>query len=254
MARVFTAKAAKDYPNHGIKKGEMYYYWTPGFRGVKQMSKTPPKASQLTTSKMSAAYAAGEALEEAIDGASCVQDLVDALEEAASEIRSVAEEYEEASQAETGNGNRVPNADEMEEKAQGLNDWADSLENDQSEIEGLDASQYADMDIDITVLPEELVDEEEEQCGQCDGSGTVDDIDTPCETCSGTGVVDGGNCPDCNGSKLNKMDCGQCEGTGQVTKKVRKEVSDWDDLTEEEQQAMLEAACDIARNNVDCPL
>jgi hypothetical protein len=230
MARVFTAKAAKDYPNHGIKKGEMYYYWTPGFRGVKQMSKTPPKASQLTTSKMSAAYAAGEALEEAIDGASCVQDLVDALEEAASEIRSVAEEYEEASQAETGNGNRVPNADEMEEKAQGLNDWADSLENDQSEIEGLDASQYADMDIDITVLSEELITEEEEQCEQCDGSGKEkSDTEEP-------------------------DDCPTCDGTGQVTKKVRREVGDFDDLTEEEQQAMLEAACDIARNNVDCPL
>lgn len=230
MARVFTAKAAKDYPNHGIKKGDTYYYWTPGFRGTKQMSKTPPKASQLTTSKMSAAYAAGEALEEAIDSASCVQDLADALEEAASEIRSVAEEYEEASQAETGNGNRVPNADEMEEKAQGLNDWADSLENDQSEIEGLDAAQYADMDVPVEVLPEELLDEEEEQCEQCDGSGKA------------------------KGETEEPDDCPTCDGTGQVTKKVRKEVQDFDDLTEEEQQAMLEAAADIARNNVDCPL
>ena len=51
-------------------------------------------------------------------------------------IRAVAEEYTEASEATTGNGNRVPNADEMEEKAQNLNDWADSIDSDKSDIEG----------------------------------------------------------------------------------------------------------------------
>jgi hypothetical protein len=241
MARVFTAKAAKDYPQHGIKKGEMYYYWTPGFRGQKQMSKTPPKASQLTTSKMSGAYAAGEALEEAIDSASCVQDVVDALEAAVDEIRSVASEYEDASQAETGNGNRVPNADEMEEKAQGLNDWADSIESDKDEVENLNASDYADMDLDIEVVPLELQTEEDEQCEDCDGKGNVS---------SDADYDEHGNLK----PGIQHEECATCKGTGQVTKNVRRDVIDYDDLTEEEQQAMLEAACDAARNNVDCPL
>ena len=49
MARI-TAKANKDYPQHGIAKGDTYYYWSPGFRGP-SMSKTPAQR-QLTTSKI----------------------------------------------------------------------------------------------------------------------------------------------------------------------------------------------------------
>lgn len=202
MARVFTAKANKDYPQHGIVKGDTYYYWTPGFRGTKQMSKTPPKQSQLTTSKMSAAYAASESLSEALEAAGSIEDLTNALEEAVDAIRAVAEEYTEASEATTGNGNRVPNADEMEEKAQELNDWADSIESDKSEVEGLDASDYVDSETAITDLPEELVED--------------------CETC------------------------------GAHTK--RKDVEGFDDLTEEEQGEMLEAARTAAQQNVDCPV
>lgn len=198
MARVFTAKAAKDYPQHGIKKGDTYYYWTPGFRGVKQMSATPPRASQLTTSKMSAAYAAGEQLGDAIASAETIEDIIDAMDTAIDEIRGVAEEYEEASQAETSNGNRVPNADEMEEKAQSLNDWADSIDNDKSEVESLAFSDYED-EVDIKDLPDELVVEE-------------------------------------NGEKK------------------RKDVVDFDDLTDDEKQNMLDAAKELAQQNVDCPV
>lgn len=198
MARVFTAKAAKDYPQHGIKKGDMYYYWSPGFRGTKQMSKTPPRPSQLTTSKMSGAYAAGEALQDAINDATCIEDITGAMETAIDEIRSVAEEYEEASQAETGNGNRVPNADEMEEKAQSLNDWADSIESDKDEVESLDVTDYED-EVNVEEIDQNLVEE-------------VDGV------------------------------------------KKRKEVTCFDDLTEDEQSNMLEAAKELAQNNVDCPV
>jgi type VII secretion effector (TIGR04197 family) len=198
MARVFTAKAAKDYPNHGIKKGDTYYYWSPGFRGVKQMSATPPRPSQLTTSKMSGALAAGEALQDAINDASCVEDITSAMDEAIESIRSVAEEYEEASQAETSNGNRVPNADEMEEKAQGLNDWADSIESDKGEVESLDATDYED-EVDVKDLDEEYVEE-------------------------------------VNGEKQ------------------RKPVTCFEELTPDEQTNMLDAAKELAQQNVDCPL
>lgn len=50
MPRVNLVKhAARDYPEHGIQKGESYYWWK--FRyGGKHMSKTFPKQSQLTQS------------------------------------------------------------------------------------------------------------------------------------------------------------------------------------------------------------
>lgn len=51
MASVtFVKKAMKDYPDHGIKKGESYYWWKFRFGG-KHYSRTPPRQSQLTQSE-----------------------------------------------------------------------------------------------------------------------------------------------------------------------------------------------------------
>jgi uncharacterized phage infection (PIP) family protein YhgE len=51
MARVHEVKsAAKDYPEEHIKKGEPYYWWAFRFGG-KHRSKTPPKPQQLTQSE-----------------------------------------------------------------------------------------------------------------------------------------------------------------------------------------------------------
>lgn len=51
MARVHRVeRAAKDYPQAGIKKGESYYWWQL-YKQRKQMSKTVPKRSQLTGSE-----------------------------------------------------------------------------------------------------------------------------------------------------------------------------------------------------------
>jgi hypothetical protein len=195
MARAFSRVAGKDYPEHGIKKGDTYYFWSVGFRGRKQMSKTPPRQSQLTGSKMSAAYAAQEALQDALAAASSPEEVAEALNTAADEIEAVGDEYQEAADATTGNGNRVPNADEMEEKASGLRDWAESLRNDATEVENLTASEYVDDSIAVADLPEELVEDGE-----------------------------------------------------------RKEVESFEDLTESEQGAMLEAAREAAEANIDCPL
>jgi hypothetical protein len=199
MARAFSRVAGKDYPEHGIKKGDLYYYWSVGFRGRKQMSKTPPKQSQLTGSKMSAAYAAQETAQESIGNATTPEEIKDALEAAADEIEAVADEYQEAADATTGNGNRVPNADEMEEKASGLRDWAESLRTSASEIENMEVSEYVDDSIAVSDLPEELV-----------------------ETTDG--------------------------------ERARKEVEDFDDLTDAEKDAMMQAARDTADENMDCPL
>lgn len=53
MARVHHRKAAKDYPDHGIAKGDMYYYTkikTGPYTSRELRSKVPFKRSQLTQS------------------------------------------------------------------------------------------------------------------------------------------------------------------------------------------------------------
>jgi len=55
MARAtFVKSARKDYPDHGIKKGESYWHWAfmqGGRGGAKRYSKTEPRPSQLTQSE-----------------------------------------------------------------------------------------------------------------------------------------------------------------------------------------------------------
>lgn len=141
MPRVHTKKARKDYPSEGIKKGDTYFSWS--FRyGGKHKSLTPPRPSQLTQSKMSAALAAAEGLEDSIKSATTPQDLVDALNQAAEEIKAVAEDYEDS----LGN---MPTqegeiAEAMQEKIDGLTEWGDQLESDASDVEAIDGFEEFD--------------------------------------------------------------------------------------------------------------
>ena len=145
MARAHTAKAAKDYPEHGIKKGDTYYYWA-HFRGPKQMSKTPPRQSQLTgSSKLSNVYAADEALSDALGDATCPQDVATALEEAAQAVEECISEYDEAvSNLEEGFPNGCPQIDETTEARDNLESWKDELESAQSDVENLDPTDFVD--------------------------------------------------------------------------------------------------------------
>lgn len=145
MARVYTQKAGKDYPEAGIKKGDMYYSWS--FRyGGEHKSLTPPRPSQLTQSKMSAALAAAEVAEDITESADNPEDIVAVLNEAAGTIRDVADEYQEAADA-FENGGAL--AEQNSDKADDLNEWADSLESDASDIEGMSVSDYIDDDHEV---------------------------------------------------------------------------------------------------------
>lgn len=141
MPRVHEKKARKNYPDAGIKKGDTYYSWS--FRyGGKYKSLTPPRPSQLTQSKMSGALAAAEGLEDSIKSATTPQDLVDALNQAAEEIKAVAEEYEDS----LGN---MPTqeggvAEAMQEKIDGLTEWGDALESDAGDVESIDGFEEFD--------------------------------------------------------------------------------------------------------------
>lgn len=97
MARVhFVKAAAKDYPDHGIKKGESYYWWA--FRyGGKRYSKTQPKQSQLTQSEfLGQWYSIQESYEQlSIDDYDDPDDLIGDLENLRDEVQQLLDETEE---------------------------------------------------------------------------------------------------------------------------------------------------------------
>lgn len=141
MPRVKSQVAAKDYPNAGIKKGEKYYSWKFRYGGAYK-SKTPPRPSQLTQSKMSAAYAASESLEDTIQSAASPEEIKDALTQAAEEINAVADDYQDGMDNMAVQGGSI--YEESEQKVSDLQDWASSLEQSASDIESLD--NYEDWD------------------------------------------------------------------------------------------------------------
>ncbi len=144
MARAFTSKAAKDYPDHGIAKGDTYYFWTVGFRGRKQMSKTQPRQSQLTGSPtLSAAYAAQENFQDAIESATTVDDLVTACDSAIDDADSVISDFDDSiSNLEDAFSGGCPALEEKQEQRDAVEAWKDEIENAKSDIEGLDDNDY----------------------------------------------------------------------------------------------------------------
>ena len=96
MPTVQHVKARKDYPNQGIKKGEMYYTWSINFGGTYR-SKTPPQQSQLTTSEfLRTLYAAQESVGDMkpTSYATC-EDVAAELEQIKSDLEQLKEETEE---------------------------------------------------------------------------------------------------------------------------------------------------------------
>jgi hypothetical protein len=119
-------------------------------------------------------------------------DVTSALEDAASEIESLAEEKREgASNIEDGFGHPTQQSEELEDIATQLDDWAQEVR-----------------DADIPETPD--------QCEECSGDGK-----TQCETCSGDGDIEpepgtGDErtpCADCEGN--GEVDCEACEGSGE---------------------------------------
>lgn len=143
MPKVNTAKAAKDYPNEGIKKGDLYYSWA-FFRGPTLRSKTPPRRSQITGSaNLSAAYAVEECLEDALGEAKTVGDVVSALEIAASDADNVISDYDDQiGNLEQAFQGGCPALEEAQEKRDGLESWKGELESAKDEVEALDREDF----------------------------------------------------------------------------------------------------------------
>lgn len=130
MARAtFVKAAAKDYPQHGIAKGDSYYHWQL-FKQPKRYSKIKPKPSQLTGSNFLQQYYGFQEELEAMT-ATDMDDLQAQLEDLAGRIRELGEEQ-------ASNKENMPEGLQdsdtgqlLEERAEGMEGWAD-------EIEGMD--------------------------------------------------------------------------------------------------------------------
>jgi hypothetical protein len=126
-----------------IKPGEQYYEWkhrnSPFSR--QHQSHGAPKQSELCSGKMSGVYAATEELSDVIDAASRDNNpssLADALMACAEAVREVAQEYED-NRGNMPEGLQDGNVGtDMQEKADALNDFADSLESAASDSEVTD--------------------------------------------------------------------------------------------------------------------
>src|SRR5215813_2956291 len=98
MPKVHELKAAKDYPDIDVKKGETYYKWSIKLQrgGIVRKSKTYPRPSQLTVSDFWVAYySAREAFEDALAGADSFASLEDARSDFASELETIRDEQDE---------------------------------------------------------------------------------------------------------------------------------------------------------------
>ena len=130
MPRVFTATAAKDYPNQGIQKGDQYFYWTP-YREGKRRSKNRPSPSQVESNATRAAYLSlREDAENSLDSALTVGDIVALLEDASSDAQSIVDELrEKASNIEEGFGHETEQSAQFNEQADDVEGWISDLGN-----------------------------------------------------------------------------------------------------------------------------
>jgi len=133
MPKVHHVKRARKANRElGIKKGQEYWWWKnrlPGrASGVKRVSLSPPRPSQVTGSPFtSAVLALQERLADLNDGMTA--------EEIKSEIESVADEARQLADEQSEKKDNMPDAlqesstgELLQERADGLQEWADALE------------------------------------------------------------------------------------------------------------------------------
>jgi hypothetical protein len=145
MPRVNTKtknKAGKAYNcdrcGEPIRAGEQYHEWSFRYGGTHRQhaSHGNPRASQLTQSKLSGAYAAIEGAEDSISGATTAEDIAQALTTAAEEVEQVRDEYQESLDSMGENFAQGAPGEAVQEKIDALEEFASALNDAASEIEG----------------------------------------------------------------------------------------------------------------------
>lgn len=129
MPRVHTPKAQKDYPNEGIKKGDVYYKWKtrPGGRGegIIHRSATRPKPWQLTSSPfLQQQYM----LEDQLQNLTLEDMTSDTRDEIAGEIRALGEECQESLDNMPESLQYAPSGEMLQERIDACEGWADEIE------------------------------------------------------------------------------------------------------------------------------
>ena len=147
MPRVNTKKKNKvgeyrcDACSNPIIGGQTYYEWSFRYGGTHRQHESHgrPKASQLTQSKLSGVYSAVESAESAINDADNVDDIRAALEECASEVESVKDEYQESLDNMISQDGSV--AQDVQEKIDALESFIDELNNVAGDMDEFDEDE-----------------------------------------------------------------------------------------------------------------
>lgn len=147
MAKVEHKKAGKDYPDQGIKKGDMYYTWSPGFRGPTMRSKTPPRPSQLTANDFLVAYyQVVEAIEDAMADARDPAKPVPTAEECGSMRDGWVSDLENARDELQDKFDNMPEGFQEGETGQTMQERIEAAESFIGELEGVDF-EYEESDL-----------------------------------------------------------------------------------------------------------
>lgn len=143
----FVKKARKNYPEHGIKKGESYYWWSfrsPRGKGGsgRYFSKTPPRRSQLTRSDFySALFDIQDTAGELSVGS---YESVGSMEGDVESIKSDLEQLQSDTQEKLDN---MPEGLQQGDTGQLLQERIDGVESLVSDFDGLDFSEPDEDDI-----------------------------------------------------------------------------------------------------------
>ena len=149
MAKVnFVKKAAKAYPDHGIKKGDPYWWWKPRY-GVKKFFKSHPRPSQVTGSEfLSRVYGIEEDMADLT-----VEDLAetgaeDTIEDIKGQIEEIKDEEEDKiNNMEESGLDQSPTGELIQSRIDSLEEWINELDGvdvDQDLEEVLEEIQSAD--------------------------------------------------------------------------------------------------------------
>lgn len=188
MPRVEHRKARKDYPEAGIKAGDMYYYTSIKMQrgGLVKRSLKPFKPSQLTLSPFrSGTLAAGEAWEEGDKDEQAMRDAAETLREIGTECQESFDNMPEGlQQGDTGQliENRASELEGLADELEGLADELEGLEEpEEPSEEPFDPSDFAE---DLSTMdPEDqaefLSDKEQEHTeAQSDYDGEVAEFES----------------------------------------------------------------------------
>ena len=120
-----------------IEPGQKYYWWAFRYGGKRtRCINHAPRTSDFTQSKMSGAYAAIEGAQDELGECTSPHDMPPILEACADSIDEVASEYQDSLDNMPENFQQGSTGEEIQEKIDGLNEFAEACRQAASAIEG----------------------------------------------------------------------------------------------------------------------